>query len=296
MNSTKLEIEYKILGTEDDPTFGTVTLRKNNTTGETVWIKEVELESEEEYRFYKEYTEKGRYKDRLFITNEVLFVRLEETGGCMTHFASANKMYVVMDHLERDMELEIIQRASEHEKDFFPEAEIWYMIESLTNVEEYCGRFDRIHGDVRTRNMYIDDSGTLKYYDSILVDKKHGAYVKTLLNYSKANVPPEQLGSLKAKKQLIADLGVEAEIWAIGLVLLAIASLNKEEAFYEWTAWTVNMAASESAMICVKNKYSMLLYELIKGALQTNPSDRIGLVDLAGFVQRRKGDSTFETA
>ena len=74
LNLVKLQLEFKILGTEDDPTFGEVTLRKNNTTGETVWVKEVGLESAEEVKYYKEYIEKGRYLDKMFVTNEVLFV------------------------------------------------------------------------------------------------------------------------------------------------------------------------------------------------------------------------------
>ena len=77
------------------------------------------------------------------------------------------KMEVLMDYMERDLEGELMRRAEDTVllflfltcQDFFPENEIWYILEAVINVEKHMIDQGTVHGDIRACNIFITEEG-----------------------------------------------------------------------------------------------------------------------------------------
>ena len=49
------------------------------------------------------------------------------------------------------------------DQDYFPEAEIWYILEAIMSVEKKMLERMRVHGDIRSVGIFISDDGSQKF-------------------------------------------------------------------------------------------------------------------------------------
>jgi serine/threonine protein kinase len=223
-----------------------------------------------------------------------------------------------MEFYERDLEGEVMRRAEDLVslalngvyfdcfKDYFPEAEIWYILEAVMNVEKHMLERMRVHGDIRTSAIFISEEGKLspntyftiltrilgvaKFIDTNLTGYRQNAYVKTMLGMSKCPVAPEQLTSLGKKESNPKHDSQATESWSIGIVLLTMATLSSEEVIYNWRDYTIDKRGFDHLINQVLQRYSPLFNDLVKKCLDFNPSNRPKLTDILGYLARRKSE------
>lgn len=184
-------------------------------------------------------------------------------------------------------------------KDYFPEAEIWYILEAIMNVEKKMLERMRVHGDIRSVGIFISDDGNqwlidligvAKFVDTNLTGYKQNAYVKTLLGVSKCPLAPEQLKSLQAGDNNPKHDSQSTEAWAIGLVMLNMGNLSSDEVIYNRRDFIVDKRGLDHLLNQIKERYSPLFFDMVSRCLDFDPLRRPKLNDILGYIAKRKSE------
>lgn len=282
---------YQLMGVEENSKFGDVSLYKNKETGEIVWIKEVAVDEESTEVALDKYLLSEAWKDPVFITTKVYKVSPKDSMFCSANCHVAPKIIVIMEYYERDLEYEISQRASEATKDYFPEPEIWYIIEALIGIESVVLRQNRFHGDLRTSSIFITEDGQAKFWDPTLLDHKTNGYIKVLTGQSRCNLSPEYFQALSMNQKEPKSNPELTEIFAIGIVVLGIATLHEDNWYYDWPSKQINWRNIQDSLSDVMHRYSPLLYNLVDGCLKEKIVERIHMGEVLTFVEQRKNSN-----
>lgn len=282
---------YQLMGVEENPKFGDVSLYKDKTTGEVVWVKEIPLEEKESETTIDGYLSSNLWKDSIFITKQVYKIVPKEGFFCSNNCNTSRRIVVIMHYLERDLESEITQRASEFEKDYFPEPEIWYIVESIMGAEAAVLRQNRFHGDLRTSSIFISEDGQTKFSDPTLIDHKSNAYFKVMTGEARCNLPPEYIQALHAGQREPKSNPELADIFAIGIVILGLATLHEDSWYYDWAKKEIVWRNIQESLAELKMRYSPLLSRLAEGCLKERMAERIHIGDILHYVEERKNSA-----
>jgi len=155
LNEEQLLSNYQLVSTEDDKRFGDIAIYKNKKSNDLVWIKEVILENENALEHYKSYKKNQETEKEMFITlnSQLVGGSSHLCGAC----SNTRKIVIVMEFFERDLEGEIMRRAED--MDYFPEAEIWYILEAVMMIEKHMLGYKRVHGEIRSSGIFISEEG-----------------------------------------------------------------------------------------------------------------------------------------
>ena len=109
---------YQLINTEDDKRFGEVAIYKNKKSEELVWIKEIPIEDEAAYDHYQEYLKTREYNDDLYIACNPNFIggQAASSPNFCGQCGSGNKVIIIMEFFERDLEGEIMRRSMDNVK------------------------------------------------------------------------------------------------------------------------------------------------------------------------------------
>jgi len=144
----------------------------------------------------------------------------------------------------------------------------------------------RLSGDIRSSTIFISEEGQAQFVDPFLMGNNHSSFMKTLLKISKCPLAPEQLKALMGLGTGRTDM--HTEVWAIGVLLLSIASLSSEELLYNWRNYEIDKRGLTHLLSDVQKRYTPLLFELTKSCLQDNPSARPSFGAIYKYIERRK--------
>lgn len=330
-NKPSITESYQLLSTEDDPRFGEIQIYRDTQNSEIYWIKEINMEDEKSLKFYEGYIQNlmehrrktgkntefiGGEAEDFFITKNVEIFG-GNSGGLCGACNMGKGLRVIMEFYERDLEGEVMRRAEDlvriylfflltnFGQDYFPEAEIWYILEAIMTVEKYMLQKMRVHGDIRTSAIFISEEGIFslklplnsnillgvaKFIDTNLTGYKKNAYIKTMLGMSKCPLAPEQLSSLSKKESNPKHESQSTESWSIGIVLLTMATLSSDEVIYNWRDKSIDKRGYAHLMNQVHQRYSPLFNELVKKCLDFDPHNRPKLSDILGYLGRRKSE------
>lgn len=284
--------DFQLLGVEENDRLGDVSLYRHKQTGDINWVKDLPIEGRDQEVLLDEYVRSEGWKQNFFITSALKKIG-KEAGSSLLCSAScaANLRYgVFMDYMEKDLQTEIEQRVIEADgPEYFPEAEIWYMVETFINLEMFVLlKQNRFHHDLRTCTVFVADNGQMKFADPALVDPNTNGYFKVLMKQARCNLSPEYLQSLNANQREPKSNPELAEVFAIGIVLLSACSLETEASFYDWEAQEIRWKAIAASIEVVKSQYSELLAELITNCLKERAADRLLLGQITGYLERRR--------
>lgn len=283
-----LNDQYALLTAEQNYRFGDVSVFKDKSSGEVVWIKEIPLEDKASEVNLENYISSGAWKDPIFITSNVYRIFPKDSFFCSANCGGLRRITTVMRHFERDLESEIVQRSSEFEKDFFPEPEIWYIIESIMSVEAKTLKHNRFHGDLKTSTIFITDEGQTKFTDPMLLDPHESTYIKNFLGEKRSNLPPEYLQAWKSGLREVKTNPELADVFSLGIIILALSTLHADSEFYDYQQKDLNMSKIRDAVAEVDSRYSALLSQLAKGCLKERMAERLRISDVLRFVEMRK--------
>lgn len=289
-NSVTLSLalqDYTLITTSDDKRFGEISLYQHKTKPELIWVKEVTVETEQAFRKINNYIKTKQHNNEIFITKNATFTGVESNvcGAC----SSNRKLAVFMEYYERDLEGELTRRAEDY--DFFPEPEIWYILEEIIKAEKHMLDLNSIHGDIRTCNIFITEEGVAKFPDSYLLDYKKKAYAKTLLNIARCPLPPELLEPVQKNFSSPKYNYQACEAWMIGILMLCMATLVPEDTIYDWRGFCIKENEYNQLLSEIKGRYSELFSELVCKCLSFDAEKRPSLSEILAYLQRRKVDN-----
>lgn len=283
---------YQLMGVEENPRFGDISLYKDKTSGQVLWVKEVAIDEKTTEETIDKYILSLAWKEPVFITKGIYKVAPQEGFLCSANCHVAPKFVVMMEYIERDLENEIYLRASELEKDYFPEPEIWYIIESIMSVESVILRQNRFHGDLRTSSIFLSEEGETKFWDPTLLDHKSNSYLKVLAGQSKCNLSPEYFQALHSNQKEPKSNPELTDIFAMGIIILCLATLREDNWYYDWNLKDILWPNISRSLSELKSRYSPLLFSVAEGCLRLRVAERIHLGDVLGFIEQRKNAST----
>lgn len=287
INLTLALQDYTLITTSDDKRFGEISLYQHKIKPELIWVKEVSIETEQAFRKMETYLKNQSHKNPLFLTDTATFVGVESNvcGAC----SSNRKLAVFMEYFERDLEGELTRRAEDY--DFFPEPEIWYILEEVIKAEKHMLDINSIHGDIRACSIFITEDGVAKFADTYLLDFRRKAYAKTLLNVARCPLPPELLQPLQKNLSNPKHNYQKTEAWMIGVLLLCMGTLVPEDTIYDWKNFCIKESEYNQLLSEIKGRYSELFAELVCKCLSFDEEKRPSLSEILGYLQRRKVDN-----
>lgn len=276
--------DYQRIDCFEDSRFGTVTIAKSTQNGQLVWIKEagLVLEAKMELEPYINSIRPDKEYYRIFSTLDFGLVNAQNTFGYCAH--EMWKCVSMVQYFEKTLELEIDQRYLLQPKQYFPEDEIWLMYDALQEMEIHYRTHNRFHSDLRLGNIFIAEDGTIKFLDVFLINWRLNSFMKHIIDGSKAPLSPQKMENIH-KDQPNEEWTSEDEIWSIGIILLCMATLRKDNVdFYNWKGYSVIRKAVDQALDEVRLRYSQRLYMFLLKCLAQTPSDRITISEFIHTV------------
>ena len=126
-------------------------------------MKELRFDSDELQAFLQQYIADRVYRQPFFTTLQVQAAPAGAgaTGLC-SGCGSLARYSAVSEAFERSLLGEILQRAAEKQgADFFEEPEIWFILESILQMERFVAKYPRrVHGNLRLASILINEEGT----------------------------------------------------------------------------------------------------------------------------------------
>lgn len=279
---------YQLMGVEENPRFGDISLYKDKSTGDIVWVKEVPIDEKSTEETLDKYVQSQAWKDPVFITKDVYKVVPQEGFFCSANCNGTSRYVIFMDYFERDLEYEIFQRASEIEKDYFPEPEIWYIVESMMCVESVVLRQNRFHGDLRTSNIFISEEGETKFGDPTILDHKTNSFIKVMTGQCKCNLSPEYFLSLHSNQREPTSNPELTDVFAMGIVILSLATLHEDSWYYDWNMKDILWSNINDSLSEIRIRYSPLLLKLAEGCLKQRIGERIQMAEVLSAIEQKK--------
>lgn len=286
--SQEIFSDFQLMGVEENPRFGDVSMYKNKSTGEIIWAKEIIIDDKNSEGSLEEYLASDAWRDKLFITKDVFRVGPKDSFFCTSNCSSSSKLVVIMEYFDRDLESEVLQRAAEQPNDYFPEPEIWYIIESVMSIESVVLKQNRFHGDLKTSNIFITDDGQTKYFDPFLLDHSSNSYYKVMMHKARCNLPPEYIASLHANQKEPKSNPELADVFSLGIIILSLGCLREDSHFYDWNRNDIIWNNIRQSLDFIKNRYSELLYNLVVGCVKEKAAERLRVADILNYIERRK--------
>lgn len=247
----------------------------------------------------KQYVLGGQHRRNMYTTVDAVVTRIgDEEGSLEEKGSGVEQIMVFVRDLERDLQSEIEFRrpiSAEQAPEHFPEAEIWYMLECIIEMENQMAVHSRVHGDLRPKTVFISEDGFVRFFDSNIVEANMNSFWKTVNNVQRCPLPPENLLLLKTRSYKLTDMSKTdtcAEVWSIGIVLVCMADLRSADHYYDWNSYRVRASKLDESMLHVKQRYSPLLFTTIQTSLEDNPKTRCSLDSLRKALALRKSQST----
>lgn len=102
----------------------------------------------------------------------------------------------------------------------FEESELWFLLYHLCHGSSVFQKKKQKSGDIRPRNVLIDEKGCIAIVNSLSFPDELNNYYKSLYNREKTYLAPEELAELENRTKYCKSDPVIAESFAIGLTML----------------------------------------------------------------------------
>ena len=139
-------------------------------------------------------------------------------------------------------------------------------MESCCNGLEFMHNNKIYHGDLKSKNIVINDDGEVKISDAFVHENYFSLDLHTKLQRWNSFLPPETI-----ENNSVYD-GVNHDLWALGMIFVEAATLLGSSSVY--TTNGLDWKALGLRLDNVKNKYSQRFLTLLHILLDRNPERR----------------------
>lgn len=261
-----------------DDRMGEVMIARDRESDRLVWMKEHDVTFEEKLALVKYFDTVKQDENyfKIFTTLDFLAVNTQSQLAYCSH--PTWTILVVGLHVDKTLEEEIQQRAvlDISSGGYFSENEIWLVIQAIQDAESHYAKSNRLHGDIRLRNILVLEDGSIKFVDSYLCHWKSWAMHRAILEGTKVPLAAEVMEKVRADEA--SDMPTSPnEVWSIGIVVLCMATLRTEKEFYDWNKKRIRTDVIKQALLEVPTRYSSRIQDLLVGCLQEVPENRISM-------------------
>jgi len=219
------------------------------------------------------------------------YIMEEDKQWCSTFY----KHNLAFDYYDNNLEKEIRKRNSD--ADFsnfksFSEPELWYLANSVTNVDLALAREGGgYHGDVQPSTVLLDEEGKVKMIDSGLLHLNKTTYQRMLYDRNvKAAVSPQLLDQLQQKKVNPEYDASKEESWGVGMVALCAATNTTLDDYYDWSVPELRRHVLNEKLDSVNGPYSKQFHGFVQSSLEDTDDRRASLEDHERFLRPYQND------
>ncbi|CAD8120223.1 unnamed protein product [Paramecium sonneborni] len=146
----------------------------------------------------------------------------------------------------------------------FSETRLWQIVFQIVNACTYLEKNGRNHGEIKSKNIYLHPDQSVKLIEYNFIYGSMNGYQKALLLNDFQYLSPELLKEVRAKNSSPNVDFIKGDVFALGLVLLELASLSSCEQYYDWVSKEVHIDKIIKANdLLLQRGYSTLFTNLI---------------------------------
>jgi len=268
--NTKYEYEKKL----NDIRFGEIKLLKDKETNKKVFQKDSTSNNSKDLQSYIKEIKEGSKFSHSNLLKILGYNSIKEDFLCADFF----KVSLFFEGFENDLEQEI--RSRERKKDYFPETELWFILDSIASACAYLQRFKIRHRDIRPYNILVTADKDYKIALTSLFNKNQDTeYLERIdrLENKYVYYSPETFSQTQQPfytEEYISD------VFSLGMTLLEAANLKKLKNVYDFKTKKVNSEPIKQALESLKSRYSENFIKTIESCLDFNPSSRLDFIRL----------------
>ncbi|CAL5987109.1 Kinase [Hexamita inflata] len=277
MSTRNFDKEYETLKVIGKGYFGTVSLRKQKSTGNVYACKESNLSAC-----------KTEQQKQLFITEAAVMKDLDSTGIVQhidQYFDQANqKLYIVMEYCDDCNLTQYVIRQKEQNA-FVPEAFVWHVAHQLLQGLDYLHNHARkdeiiVHRDLSPNNVFLSKNGDARMGDFGFTKtlKRDGSWLKLeAFEYAYASIvpphhqPPELLTNQPYNEK--------ADIWSLGTCIYELITHRTITVVHKTLPDLIN-EINECRILKIPSHYSNQLQSFVDELLKYDLNKRLSAKEL----------------
>lgn len=168
------------------------------------------------------------------------------------------------------------------EKQYFSEAEVWYILDLLVGVSMDLVNIQMPHDFICTNNLLVGKNGEIILLDDCALERS-----KVFDEEYQLPLSPDEIKSLNNPTFKVSRL--KSIVWAIGLTTLSIATVTEIKAFYADKKINSEYLAQKLQKI-QKLGFSPAFCEIIDACLKFQESERVSLDSLHKYFKGGFGE------
>ncbi|KAM3141804.1 hypothetical protein pb186bvf_006126 [Paramecium bursaria] len=257
--------------------FGTIRVYDHLQNEDSIFIKRFLTKSSSEYDVLVQNLKKRKQFDQpqLF---RLIAIRMQDNNEMCSNQSQITSIF---EYFEDNLEAEIKLRKNNNS--FYDEGHLWIMIQQCIDPLTYLQENKLVHGDIKPRNIYLDQQGTVKMAEyNMIPGGQPGFYT---VNKDKPYLSPILLAAYSNKNMKPVHNHFKSDVFSLGLSILHATLL--EESFD-----CLDFINGEAKEQIISNKlrkvrkmgFSQVLVNFIKECLKVDEQERPDFLELKGFI------------
>ena len=199
----------------------------------------------------------------------------------------SQKMTVFSEYFNYTLASELDRRSRAQE--FFPENEIWYLLNSLIISGEQLQRNHAYHGSLMPETVFLTPEGHIKLINPIFMYNELDSYHNLLGDPTeKGFLSPTLLEEFRKRMLNPKHNRVKSDVWSVGMIVLYVGSLYNVRKLYNYETKTLDLEKIGDLIqeLTTNLNYSLILRNFVAEMLQINEGDRPDFQELREFLTK----------
>lgn len=265
---------YEEIKKYDDVHYGEVKLVREKDTNQEMLLKKVIVNTKEAYEAQLRLCEQRAEVANNNIVNTIGYHTESKQNFC----SSLYTIKIFIEALEKTLADKLEEAITN--KVAFNEIEVLLVAENLISVLAYFQTKELSHGDIRPINVFTTLDNYKLSDPTLTAHKDTNAYIAAVIGGEKTLLAPEVLKHLPKKELEVTYDKVKADVFALGVTLLSLATLTKAEDLYDYENGTINEVLLKERLGEVRYSSSKFTYDLITDMLAFDDAVRPDFVSL----------------
>ena len=266
------EIDYDIIHSIGEGTYGVVYLVQNKETFEQFALKKIVC---------RDYNELIKHKNELELIYSVKHENILKICGLQLKYLdeTTSAIYVLMEVAHNDWNTEIKRRALA--KKYYKEKEIVEILKQIIKGFLYLQEKGIAHRDIKPQNILLFPNNIYKIADFGEAKNIKNIAEQSTLRGSELYMSPVLYKGYKYNTKIIMHNPYKSDVFSLGYCLLYALSLNLKilENVRELT--TMRSIRANVSKFILKNKYSDKLMNIVYKMIDPNEDERYDFEDLS---------------
>jgi serine/threonine protein kinase len=251
--------------------YGGVRLVRERTTGQEMFLKKITFSDVEAFERNLVYYHERVNKPHINLINVIGYVSKEDRSYCSQYFT----LKLFLDPLVKNLQTDFDQHLAT--RDLYSEIELQLCAQHLLTILAEFQRKDIYHGDICPENIWMTDEA-FKLCDPTLNGAKDASFAN-----SSSPLAPELLKQIATYDYEIKCDKYKADVFAMGITLLSLATLTKSEELYNSRKeGGMDLELLEARLQSAESLYSPTFTNMLRTFLCLDAESRPDFIQLHG--------------